>query len=120
MVYPPSRAYRRLDLAEVLQLGLARVAAEEAVRIANELHRARDERQSLQPARVRRMEHGVRHGGHGGAALRRRRAAAGLEGAEMLLKLQWRRRGDDDDDDDDVDDDDGDGVVVAAVWVSPE
>ena len=112
MVYTPSRAYRRLGLAEVLQLGIGVVAAEEAALLAIEGRRARDERHSLQPTLVRRMEHGVRQRDHGGAARRRRRAAAGLEGAEMLFKLQWRRRGDDDDDDVD---DDGDGVVVAAV-----
>ena len=92
LVYTPSRAYRRLGLAEVLQLGLGVVAAEEAALLTIEGQRARDERHSLQPAPVRRMEHGVRQRDHGGAARRRRRAAAGLEGAEMLFKLQWRRR----------------------------
>ena len=53
LVYPPSRAYRRLGLAEVLQLGLGVGAAEEAAPLAIEGQRARDERLPLQPALVR-------------------------------------------------------------------
>ena len=53
LVYPPSRAYRRLGLAEVLQLGLGVGAAEEAAPLAIEGQRARDERLPLQPILVR-------------------------------------------------------------------
>ena len=53
LVYPPSRAYRRLVLAEVLQLGIGVGAAEEAALLTIEGRRARDERLPLQPALVR-------------------------------------------------------------------